>query len=474
MLGIGLIVAFNRPWFSLLYQSAAIVILAFVIRYLALGWNAVAHALQTVDRDLTDAARLEGATRWQMLRYVQWPQIAPQAAAAWYIVFLLCLWDVESMILVVPPGGETLALRVFNLLHYGHNAQVNALCLTLLALAVAPLVVWKAWCVVRGACSASTQHATRNTLLAACAVALAAHRLRARARPRTRRRFTASSSGACRSSARAAWAWAQLNKPRSVAVDTQDNLYVVDMTGRVQKFSSNGVFLLSWQMPQTDLGKPKGMGRDRDGNIIVVEPHYQRVNVFSPEGKLLAQWGKRGTNAGEFMMPRAVAVNSRGEVFVSEYGVVERVQRFAPHAGRSFWPASAIPATGPASSIARRDCALMRRTAFTWPIPATTASRSFRATATSSAPMARPGKGKGELSYPYDICVDAAGRQYVCEFGNSRIQVFDANDQPLEIIGGPGAAPGQFNNPWGVALDSAGNLYVADSQNHRVQKLIRR
>ena len=87
-----------------------------------------------------------------MLRYVQWPQVAPQAAAAWYVIFLLCLWDVESLILVVPPGGETLALRVFNLLHYGHNAQVNALCLALLVLAVAPLVVWKAWCVVRGAC----------------------------------------------------------------------------------------------------------------------------------------------------------------------------------------------------------------------------------------------------------------------------------------------------------------------------------
>ncbi len=78
------------------------------------------------------------------------------------------------------------------------------------------------------------------------------------------------------------------------------------------------------------------------------------------------------------------------------------------------------------------------------------------------------------MSYPYDICVDGAGRQYVCEFGNSRVQVFDSNDQPLEIIGGPGDAPGQFSNPWGVALDSGGNLYVADSQNHRVQKLIRR
>jgi iron(III) transport system permease protein len=153
LLSIGLIVLLNRPWFALLYQSAAVVVLAFVIRYLALGWNAVAHSLRTVDRDLTDAARLEGATRWQMLRHVQWPQVAPHAAAAWYVVFLLCLWDVESMILIVPPGGETLALRVFNLLHYGHNAQVNALCLTLLALAVAPLTVWNAWHFVRRAWS---------------------------------------------------------------------------------------------------------------------------------------------------------------------------------------------------------------------------------------------------------------------------------------------------------------------------------
>ena len=40
------------------------------------------------------------------------------------------------------PGGETLALRVFNLLHYGHHAQVNALCLILLLLAVLPLAAW--------------------------------------------------------------------------------------------------------------------------------------------------------------------------------------------------------------------------------------------------------------------------------------------------------------------------------------------
>ena len=41
-----------------------------------------------------------------------------------------------------------------------------------------------------------------------------------------------------------------LNKQRSLAVDLQDNLFVVDMTGRVQKFSPDGKYLLSWQMPE--------------------------------------------------------------------------------------------------------------------------------------------------------------------------------------------------------------------------------
>jgi DNA-binding beta-propeller fold protein YncE len=257
-----------------------------------------------------------------------------------------------------------------------------------------------------------------------------------------------------------------------VAVDAQDDLFVADMTGRVQKFSSNGVFLLSWQLPLTDLGKPKGMCRDHDGNILVLEPHYQRVNVFSPEGKLVAQWGKRGTNAGAFTLPRAVAVTSRGEVFVSEYSVLDRVQRFSAR-GEKLLAVCGHSGQGPGEFNRPEGLCVDAQDRLYVADSCNHRIQVFSSDGKLLRAYGSAGKGKGELSYPYDICVDAAGRQYVCEFGNSRIQVFDANDQPLEIIGSPGTAPGQFNNPWGVALDSAGNLYVADSQNHRVQKLIR-
>jgi iron(III) transport system permease protein len=140
LLGIALIWVFNRRALSGVYESAGIVILAYVIRYAALGWSTVARSIRSGDPGLLAMARLEGANAWLMLRHIHWPQASGQVAAAWYVTYLLCLWDVEALVLIVPPGGESLSLRIFNLLHYGHNAQVNALCLLLLGLALLPLL----------------------------------------------------------------------------------------------------------------------------------------------------------------------------------------------------------------------------------------------------------------------------------------------------------------------------------------------
>lgn len=463
LLGLALIFALNRPALDLFYQSMWIVVLGFTLRYLAISWNGAGHAMRSVDPDLTASARLSGASSFQLFRYVHWPQVAPQLAAIWYVTYLLCLWDVETLILIVPPGGETLALRVFNLLHYGHNTQVNALCVVLLLLAVAPLLGWRLahWIKTCRPFSWLRTGAALTLFQIGCQP-VASNESLIESRLFEKVQIIGSRGTAL----------GQFNKPRSVATDALDNLYVVDMTGRVQKFSSNGVYVTSWQLPQTDRGNPKGMCQDAAGNVVVIEPHYSRVNHFSIDGKLIHQWGVHGTNAGQVAFPRSAVVNSHGEIYVSEYGVVDRVQKFSAN-GAQFIQSFGHAGPGPGEFNRPEGLGIDRQDQLYVADSCNHRIEIFSPNGRFLRSYGRAGSALGELSYPYDVQVDRVGRQYVCEFGNSRIQIFDENNRPLEIVGGVGAAPGQFSNPWGLALDSMGNLYVADSRNHRVQKFIR-
>ncbi len=265
----------------------------------------------------------------------------------------------------------------------------------------------------------------------------------------------------------------EFNKPRSVAVDRYDNIYVVDMTGRVQKFSPNGQFLAFWQMEQTDKGKPKGMGRDQSGNIIVVEPHYSRVNHYAPDTHLAFQWGVTGTNAGQLAFPRAVAVNSKGHLFVSEYGVVERVQEF-DSTGRTPIRAFGEPGGGQGQFNRPEGLDVDSQDRLYVADSCNHRIQVFSQDGRFESSFGRPGIEPGQLSYPYDVRSDSSGYLFVCEFGNSRIQVFDERHASVETIGGPGTELDRLNNPWSIALDSSGNLIVADSGNHRVLKYQRR
>jgi len=461
LLGIGLIGAFNRGVLDAIYHSAAIIVCAWLIRYVAIGWQTATQAFSSIDRDLIAMARVSGASSWAMFRHVRWPLIAPKLALGWYLVYLLCLWDVETLLLILPPGGETLAVRIFGLLHYGHNTEVNALCLLLLMVALAPLLAWHGVRFARNLVS-------RVPALLFLALATAGCQQH-QSEPQLKSRFFRSVEVIGRRGAGAG----EFNKPRCLAVDKQDNLYVADMTGRIQKFSPEGKFLLSWQMPQTDLGKPKGMCIDHEGNLVVVEPHYQRVNHFSLEGKLLRQWGKRGTNVGELMLPRAVAVNSRGDLFLPEYKDVERVQAFSAkdyHAALVF----GTPGLGDGQFNRAEGIDIDRQDRIYIADSCNHRVQVFAPDGKWLRSVGRPGKNAGEMSYPWDVRVDREGFEYVCEFGNSRVQIFDAQDRPIEILGRPGSNPGELSTPWGIAFDSRGNLYVCDTGNHRVQKFLRK
>lgn len=123
------------------------------------------------------------------------------------------------------------------------------------------------------------------------------------------------------------------------------------------------------------------------------------------------------------------------------------------------------------------------------------------------------GKGDGQFDLVHDVCLDLAGRVYVADRNNERIQVFDpegrflaawthvgspwglyyvAREEAIYMVDGKynrlvklaldgkvlgvygefGKIPGKFDFAHNVAVDSSGAVYVAEIKNWRVQKFV--
>ena len=123
----------------------------------------------------------------------------------------------------------------------------------------------------------------------------------------------------------------QVVYPRAIACDpVDDSFFIIDRLARVQHLDHDGKFLGEWRMPEWGIGKPVGVAVGPDGNIYVPDTHYHRVMVYSPQGKFLRTWGSEGRERGQFIYPTDLAWDSKGHLFVSEYGDNDRVQVFDP------------------------------------------------------------------------------------------------------------------------------------------------
>lgn len=268
----------------------------------------------------------------------------------------------------------------------------------------------------------------------------------------------------------------RLQKPRAVAIDAEDRLFIADMTGRIQVFTADGEFLYGWRTPEYANGKPSGLAFANDGNLMVADTHYFRMLVYTPKGELLKDrtiGGINGFGPGEFNFVTECLQDAEGNYYISEYGEFDRVQKFTPEGkfitqwgshGRELnqfirpqkmardqdgliWVADACNHRVQVFDVSGPEAELQ----FTW---------------------GEEGEALGQLRYPYDIVLDGRGHVYLCEYGNHRVQKFTLKGESLGAWGKSGRREGELAQPWGCALDSRGRLHVLDSYNHRVQRVV--
>jgi DNA-binding beta-propeller fold protein YncE len=123
------------------------------------------------------------------------------------------------------------------------------------------------------------------------------------------------------------------NLPHKVAVDAQENLYIIDREGhRVQVFDKNLNYLREINVPGWNPWDVNISRKGDDGILWVADHALERVHKLDLKtGKLLATWGKQGWGPGEFDWVHGIVVDSKGAVYAGDtYG--QRLQKFVPAA----------------------------------------------------------------------------------------------------------------------------------------------
>ncbi len=263
--------------------------------------------------------------------------------------------------------------------------------------------------------------------------------------------------------------YANLSEPVGIAIDSDDNAYVVDSGhARVVRFYPNGTFALSWGGEGSLNGQfkhPTGIFLNKN-YVFVADSGNARIQMFDKNGNFLNAWGIYGIGPSMFHVPIALASDQIGDLFVVDsdrntiqifgIGGVYKYQIQSPIAKYSSF--SAIKAiafdSGDDFYAVSSDDRILKYSSI----------GNFINFAGSS------GVEDGRFSNPAAIAVDSKDNFYVADSGNHRIQKFDNYGNFVLSWGSEGIGPGQFENPSALAIDSMGNIYVADEKNNNVQK----
>lgn len=255
--------------------------------------------------------------------------------------------------------------------------------------------------------------------------------------------------------------------PRAIAAGPSGSVFVVDKSGRVQRFAADGTFETLWRMPETAQGKPVGLTVHPDGRVLVADTHYHRVLVFDRNGTPLGSFGREGTGPGELQLPTDVAVDAAGFIYVSEYQGNDRITKwsfdlkFVEALGEE--PIEGKRLSRPAGIDIDAEQTLWIADACNHRIVRMSLDGEVLAV------IGRFGDGLGELRYPYDITVTPDGTIMVCEYEGNRLQWFTKDGRSIRVWGRAGRKVGELFAPWGATYGAGGLVYVVDSLNSRIQ-----
>lgn len=140
VIGIGYILAFNRPPLMLM-GTLAILVLNFVFRYIPVGIQSGIAVLRQIDPSIEEAAQNLGADRMTTFRKVTLPIIAPAFFSGLVFAFVRAMTAISAAIFLVSANWNLLTVQILNQVGSGRLGVAAAFSVILVVIVVAAMAV---------------------------------------------------------------------------------------------------------------------------------------------------------------------------------------------------------------------------------------------------------------------------------------------------------------------------------------------
>ena len=127
VIALGVILTWSGRFGINIYNTAWIIFVAYIARYMAFSLKSNSAALEQVHDSLVEASRASGATPWQSLRDIVIPLIRPGMVAAFFLIFLPALRELTTSVLLYGPTTRTIGVAIYTLNEDGETVYACAL-----------------------------------------------------------------------------------------------------------------------------------------------------------------------------------------------------------------------------------------------------------------------------------------------------------------------------------------------------------
>ena len=137
VIALGLIMTMKGDFGVNIYNTAYIMIVAYLIKYLMMGMRTVVSAMSQIHVSLEECSQISGASWTRTMLKITGPLIFPSIAAGWFLIFIPSFYELSMTTLLYSNSTKTIGFQLYEYWTFTSQPQSCAMAFGILMIVVA-------------------------------------------------------------------------------------------------------------------------------------------------------------------------------------------------------------------------------------------------------------------------------------------------------------------------------------------------